>query len=85
MNGKIFPPLMTVKYADAQTDQSSLNLQFTLSVQYSMDTKRHEKDIEITMATLCSFGVLWSALKLWSCSKRSGKTAPDVTCKYDKK
>jgi len=47
-------------------------------VHYSVDTFRHEKTIEILMATLCSVSVLISALKAYSWGRRSGKVVVDA-------
>lgn len=60
---------------DTYDESNTVPVEFEVS--YSMDTARHEKDIEITMSTLCSFGALWALLRAWSWSRRSGKAAVD--------
>lgn len=45
---------------------------------YSMGTERHRKDLEITMGTLSSLGLLWAAVRAWSWLRRTGKLMLDM-------
>ncbi len=78
-DGKIYPPYLTIKYGEVRSDQFDANpeLEVEFAVEYYMDTERHEKDLEITMGVLCSFGGLWAMLRAWSWSKRAGKAVID--------
>ncbi len=77
--GLIYPPLLKIDYdtvkIDSMTKISEVQLEFEM--RYSMDSSRYDKDIEITMGTLCSIGAVWAGIRTWSWTRRSGRMAVD--------
>uniref|UniRef100_A0A915CPX8 Meckelin n=1 Tax=Ditylenchus dipsaci TaxID=166011 RepID=A0A915CPX8_9BILA len=75
-DGRIFPPVGELD----PTNKSSENV-FTssFSVQYSVDSSRYDKTIEVLMATFCSMSVLLAALKAYSWGRRAGKLIVDAS------
>lgn len=57
------------------TKNTEVELEFEM--RYMMESSRYEKDVEITMGTLCSIGALWAGIRTWSWTRRSGRMAVD--------
>ncbi|KAI6218078.1 hypothetical protein M3Y95_01181900 [Aphelenchoides besseyi] len=83
-DGRIFPPYFRIRHnqyyndANQQVDLNGISAAFRFRVQYIIDSFRHDKTIEVIMATLCSSSVLWGAFKAYSWSRRAGKLVVDA-------
>ncbi|KAG8176834.1 hypothetical protein JTE90_001973 [Oedothorax gibbosus] len=78
--GKIFPPLLTITYAEATPGDYMENKKVTVkfSALYDMDQSSAMKSISIALSVLCIFAFGWSILQTYSWFRRSGKHAIDL-------
>ncbi|KAH7694444.1 Meckelin [Aphelenchoides avenae] len=79
-DGSIFPPHLRIRHTEFHTaknnggggNQSSTQatvseekVEVGFSMNYVIDSFRHDKTIEVLMATLCSCSVIWSAVRAY--------------------
>lgn len=81
MNGEgtIYPPLIIVTYDELTKEDiaKGTEVQVQFKVTYWMTQDGAQRDISVSLAVLCSCGVLWSMFRTWSWAKRAGKLALD--------
>lgn len=77
--GTVYPPLLVVTYGEITRDDIARGTEVDVrfKVTYWMSQANAEKDISVSLAVLCSCGVLWSMFRTWGWAKRSGKQAID--------
>ncbi|KAK9497063.1 hypothetical protein O3M35_004443 [Rhynocoris fuscipes] len=77
--GEIYTPLMTLSYGLIRNEdlESNKKVKISFKIQYSMsdNVKRHS---DLAMAILCSATVLWSFMRAWSETRRSGQRPVDL-------
>ncbi|XP_042906064.1 meckelin isoform X2 [Parasteatoda tepidariorum] len=78
--GTIYPPLLTIAYAEATPDDFKKNKKVTVkfSVSYEMDQSSVMKSIVISMSIFGVLSFAWSVLQTFSWYRRSGKNAIDL-------
>uniref|UniRef100_A0AC35GPG2 Meckelin n=2 Tax=Panagrolaimus sp. PS1159 TaxID=55785 RepID=A0AC35GPG2_9BILA len=83
-DGKILPPYLRLRHAEfhAIGNETLINvnektLTSTFQIQYAIDSRRHDKTIEILMAVFCSTSILWGALRAYAWGRRAGKQIID--------
>lgn len=77
--GKIFVPYIAVEYAELLQEQISKNVLVDLNfeVKYEMpNTLSHA--LEVCMGVFSALAVVWSGIRTWSHSKRSGRVTIDL-------
>ena len=79
--GMIHPPVAVLEYKEVTIDEArdGAEVEMIFSVDYKMNMKEANKDVEIAVGVLSVFAVLLSAVEAWSWSRRSGKVAVDLS------
>lgn len=72
-DGRIFPPYLRIKHSEFHAlanetiiKRNSQTFTSTFQINYSIDSRRHDKTIEVLMAVFCSTSVLWGALRAYA-------------------
>ncbi|PSN51036.1 hypothetical protein C0J52_15421 [Blattella germanica] len=63
--GRIYPPLLVLKYGEVNQQEIDENVEVSLS-------------FKVAMGVLSAFAVVWSGIETWSWSRRSGRVGIDL-------
>ncbi|GFR21022.1 hypothetical protein TNCT_281801, partial [Trichonephila clavata] len=78
--GTIYPPVLTISYAEATPDDYMKDKKVTMkfSVSYELNQESTMKSVKIAVSVLSTMAFAWSILQTYSWFRRSGKHAVDL-------
>ncbi|GFT73874.1 hypothetical protein NPIL_460851 [Nephila pilipes] len=76
--GTIYPPLLTISYAEATPDDYMKDKKMKFSVSYEVNQDHAKKSVKIAVSVLSTMAFAWSILQTYSWFRRSGKHAVDL-------
>ncbi|XP_067835444.1 meckelin [Heptranchias perlo] len=79
LQGKIFPPIITIGYTDIKIQNPDLQtISISFSVEYKMDLLTAEQNTKIALGFLSGLSVIYSVLKTASWKRRIGSPMIDI-------
>ncbi|CAH0381316.1 unnamed protein product [Bemisia tabaci] len=77
--GRIYPPLLILEYAELKGEEveSNLNVNLSFSVEFIMENDLPHI-IDVSLGVSSAFAVVWSAIQTWSYSRRNGRVTIDA-------
>lgn len=77
-NGKVYPPVIEIDYAYIGTQDLNAKVQVAFGIEYKMNLEPQSQAVWISIGIISVFSFLWTIIRTWVWSRRSGKIAVDI-------
>ncbi len=77
-NGKVYPPIIEIDYDFISTSDLNGKASVSFNVKYQMNLDSQNQATWIAVGVLGVFSFLWTIIRTWVWSRRSGKIAVDI-------
>ena len=77
-SGNIYPPLIVINYDYATTADLTQSVDVNFQINYTMDLSTQTQAVWISLGILSFLAFLWTIIRIWIWSRRSGKIAVDI-------